>query len=91
VNSTTGVTQPVDNPLIVDADTAEAVAQWCVDCLKNRSLLSGEFRADPRLDVLDRITVVSKYSSSPLYITNIKYTYNGAFRGSFSGRVIRDE
>jgi len=53
--------------------------------------LSGEFRADPRLDVLDRITVVSKYSSSPLYITDIKYTYNGAFRGSFSGRVIRDE
>ena len=33
------------------------------------------------------IKIVSKYSSSPVYITNIKYDYNGAFRGTYEGRV----
>lgn len=87
VNSDTGAVQEVSNPLIVDEATANAVAEWCKDCLKGRKTLSGSFRADPRLDVLDKVTVVSKYSSSPVYITNIKYDYNGAFRGTYEGRV----
>jgi len=87
INSDTGMIQEVSNPLIVDEATANAVAEWCKDCLKGRKTLSGSFRADPRLDVLDKVTVVSKYSSSPVYITNIKYDYNGAFRGSYEGRV----
>lgn len=87
-NSTSGVTQEVQNPLIVSSDVANAVAVWCRDCLKMRKLVSGEFRADPRLDALDKVTVVSKYSSSPIYITNVKFTYSGAFRGSYEGRVV---
>lgn len=87
-NGETGVIQEVSNPLIVNADTANAVAEWCRDCLKGRKTVSGSFRADPRLDALDKITVVSKYSSSPVYVTNIKYDYNGAFRGSYEGRVV---
>ena len=87
-NSVNGNVQTVDNPLIVNAETANAVAAWCKDCLKNRKIISGEFRADPRLDALDTITVVSKYGSSPVQITNVKYTYNGAFRGTFTGRVM---
>lgn len=87
-NSVNGNIQTVDNPLIVDAGTANAVAAWCRDCLRNRKIISGEFRADPRLDALDTVTVVSKYGSSPVRITNVKYTYNGAFRGSFTGRVM---
>ena len=86
-NSDTGVIQEVSNPLIIDAETANAVAEWCKDCLKGRKTLSGTFRADPRLDVLDKVTVVSKYSSSPVYVTSIKYDYNGAFRGTYEGRV----
>ena len=86
-NGATGAVQEVSNPLITDAATANAVAQWCVDCLKGRKTISGSFRADPRLDALDKVTVVSKYSSSPVYITNIKYIYNGAFRGTYEGRV----
>lgn len=88
VNSVNGNIQTVDNPLIVDTGTASAVAEWCRDCLKNRKIISGEFRADPRLDALDTVTVVSKYGSSPVQITNVKYTYNGAFRGTFTGRVM---
>jgi hypothetical protein len=86
-NSETGAVQEVSNPLITDEATANAVAEWCKDCLKTRKTLSGTFRADPRLDVLDKVTVVSKYSESPVYITSIKYDYNGAFRGTYEGRV----
>ena len=87
-NSINGNIQTVDNPLIVDANTANAVAQWCRDCLKNRKIVSGEFRADPRMDALDTVTVVSKYGSNPVQITNVKYTYNGAFKGTYKGRVM---
>ena len=87
-NSVNGNIQTVDNPLIVDATTANAVAAWCRDCLKNRKIVSGEFRADPRLDALDTVTVVSKYGSNSVQITNVKYTYNGAFRGTYTGRVM---
>jgi hypothetical protein len=87
-NSISGNEQTIDNPLIVDASTATAVAEWCRDCLKNRKIISGEFRADPRLDALDTITVVSKYGSNPVQITDVKYTYGGAFRGTFTGRVM---
>lgn len=87
-NSITGNVQTVDNPLIVDADVATAVAEWCRDCLKNRKIISGEFRADPRMDALDTVTVVSKYGSNPVQITNVKYSYNGAFKGTFTGRVM---
>ena len=87
-NSVNGNVQTVENPLIVNSDTANAVAAWCRDCLKNRKIISGEFRADPRLDALDTITVVSKYGSNPVRITNVKYTYGGAFRGTFTGREV---
>jgi hypothetical protein len=86
-NSISGNEQTIDNPLIVDTSTATAVAEWCRDCLKNRKIISGEFRADPRLDALDTITVVSKYGSNAVQVTNVKYTYNGAFKGTFTGRV----
>lgn len=88
VNSETGAVQEVSNPLITDEATANAVAEWCKNCLRGRKTLSGSFRADPRLDVLDQVTVVSKYSTSPVYITSIKYDYNGAFRGTYEGRVV---
>lgn len=87
VNGETGMVQEVSNPLIVDAATANAVAEWCKDCLKGRKTLSGTFRADPRLEALDKVTVVSKYSTSPVYITRIKYDYKGAFHGTYEGRV----
>ena len=87
INSESGAIQEVSNPLITDEATANAVAVWCRDCLKTRKTLSGSFRADPRLDALDKVTVVSKYSSSPVYITNIKYQYSGGFRGTYEGRV----
>lgn len=81
-----GETQPVNNPLISDAQ-APVVAAWVAGYLQNRRTLSGEFRADPRLDPLDRIKNTNQFSESVVLVTEFKLTFNGAFRGSYEGRA----
>ena len=81
-----GETQDVNNPL-VSAERAETVATWIGNYLKNRRILSGEFRADPRLDALDRVSNENQFAQSTVLVTSIKYTYNGAFRGTYEGRA----
>jgi hypothetical protein len=81
-----GDTQQITNPLI-SASQAPVVAQWVADYLVNRRTLSGEFRADPRLDALDRVVNTNDFSTSTVLVTEITYTYNGAFRGSYEGRA----
>lgn len=82
-----GETQTVDNPLIINQH--QAVAEWVRDTLVTRKTVSGEFRADPRLDVFDIVSVQSKYGDlATVAITDIKYTYNGSFRGSYDGRLL---
>lgn len=86
-NNTEGVTQEIENVLITPAQ-APAVGLWVKEFLKNRAVFKGEFRADPRLDALDMITVKNKYVTKPVLVTDIEYSYNGAFRGRYKGRVI---
>ncbi len=89
VVSTTGEKQTVTNKYIYNQAYAEKVAEWVRDVLKSRKTVSGEFRADPRLDLFDVVTVEDKYGQYlNVAITDIKYTFNGAFRGTYSGRVI---
>lgn len=87
-----GETVEIENPYLVDYDSktlAEAMSQKYAENWKSRKVVSGEFRADPRLDLFDVITVETKYGDiSPVMITNIKYTYNGAFNGTYTGRVL---
>ena len=91
-HSNNGETRSVSNKLIQDSTRAASVAQWVNGVLKNRKTVSGEFRADPRLDLYDVVTVESKYGAlTPVVITNIKYTFNGSFRGSYEGRVLEVE
>lgn len=86
--ASTGETQTVSNPLIPTESVAQDVAVHVAEILSRRTSLSGEFRADPRLDVLDRIAVESKYGEqNEVYITNIRLSYSGAFRGTYEGRV----
>ena len=84
---TTGETQDISNPL-VSSERASAVAQWAADYLENRKVLSGAFRADPRLDPLDRVTNKNQFAESTVLVTEIQYTYNGAFRGNYEGRAV---
>ena len=95
---TSGEDQTVENPMIYDYE-AEAteqqavdVAVWVRDTLAPRKIVTGEFRADPRLDLYDVVTVESKYGAlSPVAITGIVYNYSGSFRATYTGRVIVGE
>lgn len=83
-----GEIQRVENPLITTAERALVVGAWVKDYLSNRKILSSEWRADPRLDVMDIITVKNNYGSFPMRTTSVSFTYNGAFRGQSEGRIL---
>lgn len=84
-----GENQTVNNPLITTEEQANMVANWVSETLRTRKLVSGEFRADPRLDLFDVVIVESKYGAiTPVAITNIRYSYGGSFRASYEGRVL---
>lgn len=80
-----GEVQPISNPLISDIQ-APNVAAWAADYLQNRRTLSGNYRADPRLDPLDMVQNQNRFANTSVLITAIKYTWKGAFRGSYEGR-----
>ena len=74
--------------IVTEAD-ATRVAERTLDVLKNRKVISGEYRADLRLDCLDSIIVTSKYASNIIALTDVEYsTTGGAFRGTYTGRVV---
>lgn len=86
---TTGETQTVNNPFVGTSAQAREIALWVRDTYEPRRSVSGEYRADPRLDLFDVVQVESKYGRiAPVAITSVKYTYNGAFAGTYTGRVI---
>jgi hypothetical protein len=87
--ASTGETVSITNSLIRQADNATHVGRWAAAVLRSRNFIKGSYRPDPRLDVLDVVSVESKYSDSFVTaITEITYEYNGAFRGQYVGRAI---
>lgn len=88
---TSGEQQTLTNEYIGEVTNADKVATWVSNILKNRKTISGEFRADPRLDLYDVVRVEDRYGRLlNVAITNIKYTFNGAFRGSYTGRILEE-
>ena len=84
-----GEVQTVDNPLLLTEADAIRVGTRAGEILANRKTISGEFRADVRLDALDPIIVTSKYASNIIGVTEITYsTTGGTFRGKYTGRVV---
>jgi hypothetical protein len=85
-----GETQTVNNSLVNGSTQAKKVAEWVKETLSTRKSVRGEYRSDPRLDLFDVVAVQSdKYGELPkVAITDIKYTYNGSFRGNYTGRVL---
>ena len=81
-----GETQSVKNKLITSQSRAIAVGNWVKEYLTNRRIVSFDWRADPRLDALDRILVQNKFGISPLLVTEFTIAYNGAFKGRGKGR-----
>lgn len=84
-----GETQTIDNPLILTVEDANRVGEAAREVLENRKVISGDFRADLRLDALDNMIVTSRYASNVVAVTNIKYsTTGGSFKGIYEGRVV---
>lgn len=87
--ASTGETIEIQNPLITQQDNATHVGRWASAILRSRNIVRGTYRPDPRLDVLDIISVESKYSRNFVAaVTEVTYEYNGAFRGQYVGREI---
>ena len=84
----TGETIAVDNPLITSQDRAVAIGSWVEGYMKNRMVLNSEWRADPRLDALDVVNNTNDYNTNKVVMTNVTYSYNGAFKANGEGRVI---
>ena len=79
----------MSNPLISSEAQAEFIAKWVRDTLTTRKTVSGEYRADPRLDGFDNVAVASKYGDlQNVALTSIKYSFNGSFRGDYTGRLL---
>lgn len=87
-SSLSGETITVDNMLITSQDRAVAIGAWVESYMKNRTILSSEWRADPRLDALDVVENENDYNNYRVIMTSVKYSYNGSFKGSGEGRVI---
>ena len=84
-----GEVQTISNAFILSEADAQRVAQAAANLLSKRKTMSGEYRADPRLDALDTVQVESKYATNSVVITGIEYsTSGGGFRGKFTGRVL---
>lgn len=87
--NTKGEAQTLQNPLIQTQARANSVAQWVSSVLSNNKQLTGDWRADTRLDIIDLIKVYNKYATAiPMVVTSINYTFNGLFRGTYEGRII---
>lgn len=84
----TGETVSVDNPLIASHDRAVAVGNCVESYMKNRTVLTSDWRADPRMDALDVVTNENDYNTNDVLMTSVEYSYNGSFRATGEGRVI---
>lgn len=86
--ASSGETQTLTNEYISTREQASEVAKWVCDTIRTRKQIRGEFRGDPRLDVFDEITVESKYGLiEGVVLTDIRYSFTGAFRATYSGYI----
>lgn len=82
-----GETQTIKNELIQSPLQAMQVAEWVSRTLTERKSVSGEYRPDPRADVLDKGQVKNKYANLDVFFTELNYSFNGAFKGNYTAKV----
>lgn len=74
----TGTICPLNNPLITDRATAQAVGEWVAKYYRNRSSYEVNFRQDFRLDPNDVIYIQSEFEDMiPARITKLQYSLPG--------------
>mgnify|MGYP004469428429 CR=1 FL=1 len=84
-----GNIQTVKNSLINTQERALTVGNWTATTLIDRKTLKASYRADPRLDVLDRVVMEHQNGqTSTAVITAIKYSFDGSWIGNVEGRIL---
>ena len=84
----TGESITIDNPLITDDTRATVIGEWVGNHLKNRISLDFNWRSDVRLDALDIIKTTNDYNTNNVRMTEVEFSFNGAFRGKAEGGVM---
>lgn len=87
-NGGNGDTLEIDNPILDDVALAESVGNWLIMRSVHRQSLDLSWRADVRLDPMDVVTVTGKSGTHDVRMTEVTFTYNGAFRGKGKGTVM---
>ena len=83
-----GETIIIDNPLVINTPRAWSIGKWIYDYLGHRMTLDSSWRPDVSLDALDVVKNKNSYSTNQVRMTDVEFTYNGAFRGTGKGKVI---
>jgi len=83
-----GETHQIMNPLITSTEQAQKVGEWEMNYLISRQTATYNWRADPRLDALDAVLVQNNYGFRASRMSEVRYEYNGMFKGTGKGRVI---
>lgn len=81
-----GETLRIANDFIQRNKTATDVYASIQPIVRHRRQVTGEFRANPCLDLFDWVNIHSKYGQMKMMLTRIKYTYNGSFRAEYTAR-----
>lgn len=88
-----GVTQSISNAFLSDSIIAQPknALTESYKILSNRRTATLSYRASPHNDALDFVKLNHQFGySSNLLITDVKYTFNGCFKGSVTGYMIED-
>lgn len=87
-----GEIKTIKNVLITDDDRAKAVGAAVKGVYGGRKAVSFDWRADPRLDVLELVTTPGSARGGDVQkkvlITSSSLSFNGAFKGKCKGVVI---
>lgn len=83
-----GETQRFELLMVNEGIVNNIFADFIKPVVKYRELVTGEFRADPRLDVFDLVNVETKYGDMQMVLTGIKYTYSGSFHAEYTARRV---
>lgn len=87
--TTTGERITLDNPLIDDIGWAQMLAyEMYKHFSEHRQELDFSWRPDVRLDALDIINRPRDGREDVVRMTDVEYKFNGAFRGTGTGRMI---
>lgn len=88
-----GVTQSVSNALLSNSIIGQPknILTESYKILSNRRKVTLSYRASPHNDAFDFFKLNHQFGySSNVLVTDVKYTFNGCFKGSVTGYMIED-